>query len=78
MIIIFLIFTAVYAGIVLYAYRLGITDGLKGMSSAKDGVFPGRKTKKQRSYNTGDLRTDCILHNIDVYDGSSRGQKDVI
>jgi hypothetical protein len=61
---------------VFLAYRRGMIDG-KTIDEGNDilPIVPKKAKKKQESEDERKLRT--LLNNIDVYDGTNKGQKEV-
>ena len=63
--------------IAVWAYRQGIKDGMR----AKDGNAPAEIIKKPgvKPIESNEIkRLNAILANIDAYDGTAAGQKEVV
>lgn len=85
-----IVLALVEPALVLYAYRTGLRDGLAAGKDAEsegaggrrfgrgDGVF-GRRRGSQAGLKEREAteREKALLANIDAYDGTSKGQKEV-
>ena len=59
-------------------YRLGFADGQKSASGKEIEVEkPGFKRPKTRAEKIRDKKTDTLLENINNYNGSAIGQKEI-
>ena len=72
----FLLATAWGAGLAL-CYRLGLRDGLRAGRGEAPRLLPQRAAKAG-PVPLEQQRYDAILANIDAYDGTARGQREVI
>lgn len=62
--------------LVLIAYRQGVKDRIQ--QDKKEPLQPFFNVPKFSKLSKEDVQTQTILDNIDAYDGTGTGQKDVI
>ena len=65
------------AGLCLWAYRQGIRDGM----AKESGIPPepvARAKGKPRGQTAEERRMQQIMADVEAYDGTSRGQKEVV
>ena len=68
------IFALAWGVLILASYKVGVEDG-KDIMRLKSKAF---EKKSERVANVEQERISAILHNIDSYDGSGIGQKEVL
>lgn len=75
--VIFVVCAVLYAMFCIGVYRAGLRDGMKrekGLPPERVMQHHERKTRQQREQET---RMNKIMQNIDAYDGTGKGQKEV-
>ena len=68
----------IYGLFLIMAYRKGLSDGLDIMKGKDiEPVIVVEKNREEKGRTSFDARTEAILRNIDNYDGTSEGQKEI-
>ena len=69
----------IYSAAAIFVYRLGFNDGLEVKEEKKlKNPFIKNANKKTVEFSVEEQRINTLIENIDNYNGSGQGQKEVI
>ena len=68
--------TAILGGVLIVtAYRIGLSDGMKISSGKNVSVF--KVQHRDKRHVAEESKYNAIMENIENYDGTSKGQKEI-
>lgn len=70
------VFGVAWGGVLLVTYRMGIMDGRRSGRGAESKPFISLKKKKHTATKEQE-RINAVLENIDNYNGTPEGQKEI-